>query len=244
MSLFLSNITHFVRNKEITEGEALYVILLKDEIPYPVTDASLLKLATKKIVVNGKIGRTMYASRNFDIKGSVLPKFNTDISKEVANRLCKLLCHTLKGEIKLPGNETMTDTSEKYLSGETFLADFFWTFLFIFPSEGAANIRWEKHFIGDFYDGVPLRSRTKTLGDKFKTMAKTKDMGAFLLATYRYVQVNLRGNKAYITTPVKFFKLYDEYYDIALADIEAAKDVNSLFKTKKGGDISAKVISI
>ncbi|MCK5788682.1 MAG: hypothetical protein KAH32_06775 [Chlamydiia bacterium] len=245
MSLFLTNIAHFVRGKEITESQALYMILLKDEIPYPIKSESLLQLAVKKLVVNGKIGRRMYSSRKFEIKGSILPKFESEVSEKVVNRLCKVICNTTEeGNIKLPNGETMQETVDKYLGGEAFIADFFWTFLFLFPSEGTPNMRWEKHFIGDFYDGIPLRSRSKSLGEMFKTMAKTKDMGAFLLGAYRYIQSNIRGNKAFITTPIKFFKVYDEFYSTALYDIKTTKNVNSLFKTKKGGESSSKVIAV
>lgn len=233
MSIFLSNLKEMLDDKTLSSEQVLYMVFKEKDIDYPIEEDDLLDLVVKKHIVNNKLSKTLFETKKVP-QGKVKAKFINDISKEVSVYICERLCLKDKktGFLQLPNDETdLTYTAEEYLGKEHGIALYYWMFLFMFPSKGDNNKRWEKVFLGDFYTGVPLRIRSKFVGNKFLSVARNKDMGAFLLATYRFIQGNIHGNKAFITTMPKYIKDYREWYDTALADIKKAKDVKSLFKS-------------
>jgi len=233
MSVFLKNVSELLKGEDINEQQALYLIFLKDEIQYEIDEKDLLELVVNKLVLNNAVAKSLLSRSKSSKKGVLEPKFEFELSKEVYEMLCRKVCNKnfKTGFLQLPEGETdLTYTSEEYLNGEEELAPMFWTLLFLFPSKGEPNKRWEKLFIGDFYDGIPLRNRSKDAGRLFVTAARKYDMGALLLGTYRYIKDNVKEKKAYITTIPKYLKMHSEYTRQAALDIQKAKKVEELFK--------------
>lgn len=233
MSVFLNNISGFIDSGEITISDALYLIFLKEEVVFTIEEPRLAHLVANKFIKGNRPGSKMYVEKAAAVTGTVAPKFTNDISKEVYKYICKRVClQAASGDIALLGGDTeITETSSKYLLSEDLLVFPYMLFLYLFPSEKIPNLRWEKHFIGgEKYSGMPLRHRNVRSGKKFVSIAKSKDMGAFILGTYRYIQSTIRDGKAFVTTVPKYLKAYDDWYSIALIDINKAKRVSDLFK--------------
>jgi hypothetical protein len=242
MSVFLKNIKSLLDDSTIDREQALYLIFLKSEIEYPIDDKKLLSLVIRKYVLNNKVSKKLINNRkikNLD-QAELQPYFTNELSKDVYKYICTRVClKDPKTEyLLLPeGEENLDFTASEYLENELAIAPFYWTVLFLFPTAGEKNKRWESVFLGDFYDGVPLRIRSKESAKLFLKEARKNDMGAILLGMYRYIKASIRDKKAYITTIPKAFKSYDEYYRQALIDIKKAKTVKELFKEKGNSNV-------
>ena len=233
MSVFLNNVSELLGSEDINEKQAIYLIFLKDEIDYELGKKDLLELVINKYVLNNKVTKLLTTKRKSTSSSSIEAIFENDISKEAYKYICTKMCNkdSKSGFLALPeGEEDLSYTASEFLDKEIDIAPMFWALLFLFPTKGEPNKRWEKAFLGDFYDGMPLRKRSKEAGNAFRKMAKEYDMGAFLLGTYRYIKESVHGGKAYVTTIPKYMKIHSEYTRVALIDIKRAKKVEELFK--------------
>ena len=234
MSTFLKNIKELGKKGAIDKEQSLYLIFLEAGMDIQITAPKLLALTKAKYIESGKIAKSLYKElEDIKLKGTIEPLYTTDVSKEVVKKICTYVCVKENGILRVPGGDEdpVGFTSEEYLGGEMAIAYHYLIMLFLFPTEGDANRRWIKHFLGAPYTGVPLRKRSKSSGKAFKTLAKKRDMGAFLLGTYRYIKSVTKGDKAFVTTIPKYLKEYEDWYYQALADMKEAKDVKDLFKT-------------
>lgn len=232
MSLFLNNLKKLHKKKVIDIDQLTYLVFADAKIAFGITAPKLKKLVDLKYITGGKVNPTLYKElSDVKVKGTIAPIYTYDLSKEVVKYVCKRLCVKDGDIIAVPGNhkEPLTHTAETYLGGEHALAYPYLIFLFLFPGNGKSNRRWEKFFLGTAYDGVPLRIRSVSTARTFVKMSKKKDMGAFMLGTYRFIKANIRGEKAYITTIPKYLAQYDSWYDQALDDIKDADSIEALF---------------
>lgn len=234
MSLFLSNLKKLHSKKVIDLEQLVFLTFADSEIVFNITAPRLKKLVTLGYIKSGKVDKSLYKElENVKARGTIAPIYTTDLSKDVVKHICRHVCVKDGDTIAIPGSkkEPLTYTASTYLNGEHALAYPYLIFLFLFPSEKAPNKRWENHFLGTKYTGMPLRIRSVTTGKAFIKMAKNKDMGAFMLGAYRFIKSSIKGDKAFITTIPKYFKMFEDGYEIALEDISNAESIEDLFRT-------------
>ena len=209
MTIILNNIYTALEEDIINKDQALYLIYNYKSIDYPISATDLFGLTKLKYIVSGRIGKTLLIEENIkgDLSGTIKPIYNSDISKEIPAKLCRLLCvrDKITNNLKLPGGEdSIKYTADNYLGGEGLIAYHYIIFLFMFPVAGEYNRRWEKHFTGFEYKGARLRQRSKGTATAFKRIVKNKDMGVFLFGTYLFIQSCIRENKRCFG----FFKIF------------------------------------
>lgn len=232
MSLLLINLKSLLDSKVIDKDQMLFLVYADIQTVFPITAPKLKDLVTRGYIKSGAVGKGLYKEmEKVTVKGTIAPIYVNGVSKEVVQHLCRLLCVKKNGKLHIPGkdDDPLSTTAKVYLKDEYGLAYHYLIMLFLFPGDGDINKRWEKHFLGVKYEGLPLRIRSKSTGRDFVKLAKTKDMGALLLGTYRYIKSCTKGDKAYVTTIPKYLKMHDDWYDQALEDIEGAENVNELF---------------
>lgn len=237
MTIVLNNIYDALEADLIDEEQALYLIYTHNKIDYPIDGQKLLKLTKLKYITSNRLGRKLLVEDDVkaDLKGTIKARYDTKISGEVAAKLMRLLAEKdpETGKMKLPGtDDTVKHTAKAYLSGEELIAYHYIIFLFMFPTYGDVNKRWEKHFTGQEYKGARLRVRSKSTATAFKKIAKSKDMGVFLYGTYLFIQSCIRENKTYIKTIKNYMREYREWYDMAEEAIKKAKSIDNLFNKK------------
>jgi len=236
MTILLNNIYTAMELQLIDTDQAMYLIYTSKTIDYPITPQKLLGLTKLKYIDTGKIGKALYTEQDvsLNIKGTVKPIYNTKISKEIPAKICSLVVvkDPVTQNMKFPSGEiSIQQTADNFLGGEGLIAYHYLIFLFMFPIEGENNKRWEKHFNSSFeYRGARLRLRSKGTAAAFKRIAKKKDMGVFLYATYLFVKSSIRENKAYVKSIKNYIAEYDEWYTEAEIKVAKAKNLESLFK--------------
>lgn len=235
MTILLDNVYQALEEDLINKDQALYLIYTYKSISYPISATDLFALTKLKYIVGGKIGKNLLIQENvkLNISGTIKPIYNSEVSKGIPAKLCRLLCvkDPVTGDLKLPGGEnSINHTAERYLGGEGLISYHYIIFLFMFPVAGEYNKRWEKHFTGFEYKGARLRVRSKGTATAFKRIVKNKDMGIFLYGTYLFIQSCIRDNKTFVKTITNYTKEYQEWYDEAKERVEKAKDVESLFR--------------
>jgi hypothetical protein len=236
MTILLNNIYTAIELQLIDTDQAMYLIYTSESIDYPITAQKLLALTKLKYIVSGKIGKDLFIEENvaLDIKGTIKPIYNTEISKKIPTKILNLVGvkDPITNNLRFPSGEiTIQQTADNFLGGEGLIAYHYLIFLFMFPIEGENNKRWEKHFNNSFpYKGARLRLRSKGTALAFKKVVKKKDMGVFLYATYLFVQSSIRENKAYVKTITNYISEYEEWYIEAEVKIAKAKNLESLFK--------------
>lgn len=241
MTILLKNILSALEQSLIDSEQALYLIYNERAIDYPITSKKLLELTKLKYIVSGRVGKILMEEENtkLALKGTIVPIYNSEISKKITPLLFKYLgvVDPETNKLRFPGGEdSVQHTADNYLGGEGLIAYHFLIFLYMFPSsdnfKNKYNRKWEHHFFDNFsYSGPRLRVRSKSTATAFKKIVKTKDMGIFLYGTYLYIKSCIRENKAYIKSITNYTKEYHEWYDEAEEVIKKAKDVESLFKT-------------
>ena len=237
MEILLENIFIELEADNLTDSQALYLIYTRAGIPYPIDNDEMMDLINKKFLRANKVARILLTAPSADTKltGTVTPKYELEISQEVAKKMCSLLCVVKKGTTKvlLPGGdsgEAIKYTADTYLQKEGLIAYHYIIFLFLFPVAGKTNIRWENHFTQAKYKGPKLRLRSRKSGANFIKIAKQKDMGAFLYGTYLFIKSSIQGEKTFITTIPKYLAEYEEWYDEAYEILAGTTDVDPLFK--------------
>ena len=236
MTILLNNIYTAIEQQLVDTDQAMYLIYTSKSIDYPISAQKLLGLTKLKYIINGKISTTLYTEENvsLNVKGTIKPIYNTEISKSIPARICSLVAvkDPLTQNMKFPSGEvSIQQTADNFLGGEGLIAYHYLIFLFMFPIEGENNKRWEKHFNNSFeYRGARLRLRSKGTAAAFKRVVKKKDMGVFLYATYLFVKSSIRENKAYVKSIKNYMSEYDEWYTEAEIKVAKAKNLESLFK--------------
>lgn len=236
MTIVLNNVYSVLEQGIINADQALYLIYTSREISYPIKATDLLKLTKLKLIVGGKIGKSLLLEENIKlgVKGTIKPMYNSEISKSIPAKICGYVCvkNPITNGLLFPSGEaSIQHTADNFLGGEGLIAYHYLIFLFMFPIEGDTNKRWEKHFNNSFvYHGARLRVRTRGSGSAFKKIARKKDMGIFLYATYLFIKSSIRENKAYVKTISNYLREYDEWYNEAEIKIKKAKNLDSLFR--------------
>lgn len=236
MTILLNNIYSALEQSLIDQEQALYLIYTDKSIAYPLPAAKLFELTKLKYIVSGRVGKTLLIEENIklNIKGTIKPIYNSEISKQIPAKLVMLLgvVNTETNKLRFPGGEdSVVYTADNYLGGEGLIAYHYLIFLFMFPVAGEYNKKWERHFFEKFeYKGARLRVRSKGTATAFKRIVKTKDMGIFLYGTYLFIKSCIRENKTFVKTISNYTKEYQEWYDEAAEQIAKAKDVESLFQ--------------
>jgi hypothetical protein len=236
MSIILDNIKIALEECLIDTSQALYLIYTYNKIEYPIEALKLLELSKLKYIVNNKIGKTLITEDDvvMSLSGTIKPIYNSVISAEIPKKLCRLLCEKdSKGKLRLPGTEdSIEHTAKNYLNNEGLIAYQYIIFLFMFPTYGEGNKRWERHFTGKEYEGARLRVRSGSSAVTFKRIVKTRDMGIFLYGTYLFIKSCIRENKTYVKTIRNYLREYKDWYDMAKEVIDKADSVDELFKAK------------
>jgi hypothetical protein len=240
MTILLSNIYTALELDQISKEQALYLIFTHENLKYPIAPKELLHLTQLKFIVGNKVGRCLLETESSSKKltGTIPARYDSEISKEVTKKLCRLLCEVDKeGKLYLPGGEdSIEHTAENYLRGEGLIAYHYIIFLYLFPTVGDNNKRWEKHFTKTQYNGARLRIRNANNSKIFLRIAKKVDMGAFLYGTYLFIQASLDGKKTYIKSINNYLAEYQEWYLDAQDKIKKAKSVEDLFRANKNSD--------
>jgi len=237
----LTSIDIKLKEGEITKNQALYMIFLENDISYSIPQKELLELGQKRYIRGNKVTKKMKTIshvENSSVKGTIVPKYMNEASKQVMLKLCKLLCVRHKdGKLKLPGdNENPLEfTASHYLKGEGLIARHYIIFLFMFPISGEVNRRWESTFTGTTYKGASIRRRSVENARLFKTAVKTRDMGAFLYGTYLYIKSNVREGQPFITTVPRYFKQFEDWYADAYEILKKNPDIDKLFRRDERG---------
>ena len=239
MEKLLRGVKKSLEAELINESQALYLLYKHREMDYPIDAVDLLELTKNKFIVNNTVGRRAFldVDADFVLSGNILPKYETELSKELTLHLCSLVCvkDPKNGKIKLPGSDnTIEDTATNYLGGEGLIAYHYLIFLFMFPVKGSTNKRWEKHFNnGKEYKGAKLRTRCGSTATKFKRIAEVYDMGVFLYGTYLYIQSCIQDDKPYIKTIRNYMLEFRDWYDEANEEMGKVKTVKELFKRNR-----------
>jgi hypothetical protein len=249
MTILLNNIYTALELQVIDTEQAMYLIYTYNNVDFPITAPKLFELTSLKYIVSGKIGKLLRTEESIalDIKGTIKPIYNSEISKKIPSKILNLVGvkDPITNTLKFPSGEVTTKhTAEKFLGGEGLIAYHYLIFLFMFPIEGENNKRWEKHFNNGFqYKGSRLRLRSKGTASAFKRVVKKRDMGVFLYATYIFIQSSIRENKAYVKSVTNYLSEYEEWYIEAEYKIKKAKDLESLFKvsTAKEGRLNVAI---
>lgn len=233
--ILLENIKIALEEKKIDEVQALYLIYTYQKIPMDIDPEDLLVLTGLKYIHSGRVGKILL-TQDSPIKdvipGTIKPKYINDVSAAIPKKLVRLIGvkNPDTGGLHFSGSEdTVNDTARKYLGKEGLIAYHYMIFLFLFPIESKTNRKWERHFLSHEYKGPRLRLRSAATGKKFKQIAKTKDMGAFLYGTYLFIKSGIRENKTYIKSIKHYLTEYEEWYDEALVAIQKADHVDDLF---------------
>lgn len=238
MITLLNNLKIALKNKVISEQQALYVIYKHSGLEYKKISAKkLLELTKLKYIVGNRVGPELYKDEGAiqrSLAGTIEPKYSSELSREVVLYLCKILCNKDKktGLIKIPGSssgDSVSDVANAYLGGEGLIAYHYLIFLFLFPVKGATNKRWEKHFTSIEYTSVRLRINSISSARKFKTIARDKDMGAFLLGTYLFMKDSIIGNKTFIKSIKNYLKEYHVWYEEAEQIIKESDNIKQIF---------------
>lgn len=244
MEILLENLQNLLLNKKINKNQALYIIYKFNNLEYSITDILLYQLIDAGYINGNKVDKSLLITTRGTVNkltGSIMPKFNSDISSAMPKKLCKLFCVVnAKGTLHLPGGtaeETVQYTATKYLQGEGLITYHYLILLYMFPLVGKTNRKWEKHFTKTEYKGPRLRLRSKVHGRKFKAISRKRDMGVFLYGTYLYVASCIQGNKSYITTVNKYLDEYEEWYNEAADAIINARKIEDLFRIKHNTEI-------
>ena len=238
MTILLKKVMSALEEALINEKQAMYLIYTYNGLPYPITAKELVALTKLKFIVGNKVGSILYTEESVITKqsGTMLPIYKYELSKEIPKKIASLVAvKAAEGDdFVFPNREkTVDDTAKNYLGGEGLIAYHYLIFLFLFPTEGEYNKRWEKHFLGKFpYKGAPLRHRTKGSATAFKRVVKNRDMGVFLYGTYLFIKSGIQENKTYIKTITNYFLEFEGWYDKAEAQIKKAKSLNELFNNK------------
>jgi hypothetical protein len=240
MTILLSNIYTALELDVINKEQALYLIFTSQDLGYPITPEDLLALTQLRYIEGGKVGRTLLQTESVSKKltGTIAAKYDYELSKQVTKKLCKLLCEIGKdGNVYFPGGENSIDhTAENYLRGEGLIAYHYIIFLYLFPTVGENNKRWEKHFTQTQYNGARLRIRNANNSKIFLRIAKKVDMGVFLYGTYLFIQASLDGKKTFIKSINNYLAEYQEWYLDAEQKIKKAKSIEELFTKQKNAE--------
>ncbi|MCK5787712.1 MAG: hypothetical protein KAH32_01775, partial [Chlamydiia bacterium] len=191
MSIFLSNLKELNKSRVIDDEQMLYLIYADAGLTIQIKAAKLQALIVKGYFKQGRVQKLLYKALEPTVAtGTVMPLYLTEISKEVTKKLCKMFCIKVKGNIYVAGggDDPIEYVAKEYLKKEFGVTYHYLIMMAMFPGKGKYNKKWEAHFLGSTYKGVPLRIKSKDTGAKFIAAAKTKDMGALLLGTYRYIQ--------------------------------------------------------
>ncbi len=240
MTVLLSNIYTALELEAINKEQALYLIFTHENLSYPITPEDLLALTQLRYIVGGKVGKCLLETESVSKKltGTIAAKYTTEISKEIPKKLCKLLCEVNKeGTLYLPGGEdSIEHTAENYLRGEGLIAYHYIIFLYLFPTVGENNKRWEKHFTKTQYNGARLRVRNTGNSKTFLRIAKKVDMGVFLYGTYLFIQASMDGKKTYIKSINNYLAEYQDWYLDAMEKVKKAKSIEDLFGRPKNAE--------
>lgn len=245
MKILLDNIKQLIEDEEISLKQALYMVYLYESKNYSICDEDLIDLMEKGHVTKGKVALSLITETySSGLSGTIVPKYTTKKSQDTVIQLCKLFC-TLdkKGNIIFAKDANpLKYTAKHYLQNEELIAYHYLIFMYLFPLRGDNNKNWEKHFIKTKYKGARLRQRTNSSAIKFKRIAKTKDMGAFLLGTYLFIKSSIQGSNTYIKSISNYLLEYQEWYDEALQLLKDGKDIQTILKKHNTGSDNVTII--
>jgi len=114
--------------------------------------------------------------------------------------------------------KTLRSAVEKSFFNNEELANFYYTWLYLFPSTAMSesNETWEKLFQVK-YTGVQIRKNTSSAMSNFKRLARKKDfdMSLYIIATFLYIKSQIHNGKPYIKKMSSFFEEQLDWYEQA-----------------------------
>ena len=220
----LYTIKDIMLDHKLTLEQAFYLICNINNVDYDLTANELIPLYNKSLIKKNKVNtKLLFRSKDapeqqkLDLNFESKPK-GTEFSLKLADRLEKEF--VLNDYLS---QEERAYIANKYFKGDLTVARYYIIFKSLFPIKNKKkNMKWNNRF-GFSYDGIGLWDDSLKVARKFHEIYRKKDIGVFLVATFKKVKdsTQIFDEKCFMTKPFKFLTSYDDYYRDALDEIKS-----------------------